>query len=181
MEDFKKFSLKELEDKFEEISLILIKKKSYKDRKIIHVGLINLLIKFFKFEYPDMNRIPLNDLLSYLIETETNKKDIKKPEKQTKILPKFSRRKKTDTLIVAALELLIENGFDERDAVIKANKIIISKDEQYFHKLLNLYRSNLLHPNIKKLLYDLKQEAKKRTNTEDAATIYFKKAFQNLK
>ena len=73
------------------------------------------------------------------------------------------------------------NGYDEKDAILNATKIIKSKKEIYFHKLLNLYRSNLLHPNLKILLSDLKQEAKKRSDIENAASIYFEKAFQNLK
>ena len=47
--NFNRFNLKELEEKFEEFSLTL-RKKSYKDRKIIHVGLVNQLINFFKLE-----------------------------------------------------------------------------------------------------------------------------------
>ena len=62
VDNFDRFNLKELEEKFEEFSLTL-KKKSYKDRKIIHVGLVNQLINFFKLEYPNLNRLPLNVLL----------------------------------------------------------------------------------------------------------------------
>ena len=98
-----------------------------------------------------------------LIENETNKK------------PKFSRKKKADTLIVAGLEILVENGYNEKDAIFKAKTIIKPKNDIYFYKLLNLYRSNLVNPNIKKLLKELKNEAKKRANIEDAATIYFEK------
>ena len=67
VDNFNRFNLKELEEKFEEFSLTL-RKKSYKDRKIIHVGLVNQLINFFKLEYPNLNRLPLKDLLSFLIE-----------------------------------------------------------------------------------------------------------------
>ena len=56
-----------------------------------------------------------------------------------------------------------------------------TKNEAYFRKLLKLYKSNLLHPNIKLLLSDLKKEGKKRANVEDAAIIFFEKAFQNIK
>ena len=37
------------------------------------------------------------------------------------------------------------------------------------------------NPNIKKLLKELKNEAKKRANIEDAAYIYFEKASENIK
>ena len=73
---------------------------------------------------------------------------------------KFSRKKKTDTLIVAGLEILVENGYNEKDAIFRAKTIIKSKNENYFFKLLNLYRSNLLNPNIKELLKDLKIKPK---------------------
>ncbi len=180
MDNINKFNLKELEEKFEEYSSIL-RKKSYKDRKIIHVGLINQLIYFFKSEYPNFNRLPLKDLLSFLIEVDIKNKDFALSKNGTNNPPKFSRKKKTDTLIVAGLEILVENGYNEKDAIFKAKTIIKSKNENYFYKLLNLYRSNLLNPNIKKLLKELKNEAKKRANIEDSATIYFEKASENIK
>ena len=180
MDNFKKFSFNEFENQIDEIHKNLAKKNN-KDRKIIHVRLIQNLINFFKSEYPTLNRHPLKDLLSYLIEFDVKNKDFSTSKNDTKIISKFSRKKKADTLIVAALELLIDHGYDEKDAIFTATRIIKSKNEQYFHKLLNLYRSNLLHPNIKKLLSELKQEAKKRSDIESAASIYFEKAFQNLK
>ena len=180
MDNFKKFSFKDFENKIDEINKILAKKNN-KDRKIIHVRLIQHLINFFKSEYPTLNRHPLKDLLSYLIEFDLKNKDFSSSNNEPKIVSKFSRKKKADTLIVAALELLIDHGFDEKDAISTATKIIKTKNGLYFHKLLNLYRSNLLHPNLKKLLNDLKQEAKKRSDIENAASIYFEKAFQNLK
>ena len=180
MDKFKKFYLKELENEMEVISKNL-NKKNNKDRKIIHVGLINHLIKFFRTEYPHLNRQPLKDLISFLIETDTKNNSSYSSHNGTKRLPKFTRKKKADTLIVAALELLIDHGFDEKDAFIKANQIIKTKNEAYFRKLLKLYKSNLLHPNIKLLLSDLKKEGKKRANVEDAAIIFFEKAFQNIK
>ena len=180
MDNFEKFSFKEFENQIDEINKNL-DKKNHKDRKIIHVRLIQYLINFFKSEYPTLNRHPLKDLLSYLVEVDVKNKDFNSSKNETKIISKFSRKKKADTLIVAALELLIEHGYDEKDAILNATKIIKSKKEIYFHKLLNLYRSNLLHPNLKILLSDLKQEAKKRSDIENAASIYFEKAFQNLK
>ena len=180
MDKFKKFYLKELENEMEVISKNL-NKKNKKDRKIIHVGLINHLIKFFRTEYPHLNRQPLKDLISFLIETDTKNNSSYSSHNGAKILPKLTRKKKADTLIVAALELLIDHGFDEKDAFIKANQIIKTKNEAYFRKLLKLYKSNLLHPNIKLLLSDLKKEGKKRANVEDAAIIFFEKAFQNIK
>ena len=180
MDNFKKFSFNDFENKIDEINKILVKKNN-KDRKIIHVRLIQYLINFFKSEYPTLNRYPLKDLLSFLIEFDFKNKDFSSSNNETKIVSKFSRKKKADTLIVAALELLIDHGFDEKNAISLATKIIKTKNELYFHKLLNLYRSNLLHPSLKKLLTDLKQEAKKRSDIENAASIYFEKAFQNLK
>tara|TARA_B000000441_G_C21726911_1_gene343222 strand:- start:487 stop:1053 length:567 start_codon:yes stop_codon:yes gene_type:complete len=180
VDNFNRFNLKELEEKFEEFSLTL-RKKSYKDRKIIHVGLVNQLINFFKLEYPNLNRLPLKDLLSFLIEVDIKNKDLYHTENETNKKPKFSRKKKADTLIVAGLEILVENGYNEKDAIFKAKTIIKPKNDIYFYKLLNLYRSNLVNPNIKKLLKELKNEAKKRANIEDAATIYFEKASENIK
>tara|TARA_S200000501_G_scaffold368370_1_gene406120 strand:- start:542 stop:1084 length:543 start_codon:yes stop_codon:yes gene_type:complete len=178
--NIKKFSLKELQENLEMISVNL-NKRNYKERKIIHIGLINQLINFFKSEYPDINRYPLKDLLSFLIEIETKAKGVNSSNNETKTIAQFSRKKKTDTLIVAGLQLLIDNGFDENEAIIKARHIINTKNEIFFQKLLKLYKSNLLHPNMKKLLNDLKEEAKKRANIEDAANVYFEKAFQNTK
>ena len=180
VDNFNRFNLKELEEKFEEFSLTL-RKKSYKDRKIIHVGLVNQLINFFKLEYPNLNRLPLKDLLSFLIEVDIKNKDLYHTENETNKKLKFSRKKKADTLIVAGLEILVENGYNEKDAIFKAKTIIKPKNDIYFYKLLNLYRSNLVNPNIKKLLKELKNEAKKRANIEDAATIYFEKASENIK
>ena len=180
MDNFEKFSFKDFENKINEINKNL-NKKNHKDRKIIHVRLIQYLINFFKSEYPTLNRHPLKDLLSYLIEFDVKNKDLSSSNNEMKIISKFSRKKKADTLIVAALELLIDHGYDEKDAIFTATKIIKSKNELYFNKLLNLYKSNLLHPNLKILLSDLKQEAKKRSDIENAASIYFEKAFQNLK
>ena len=175
MDNFKKFSFKEFENKIDEINKYL-DKKNHKDRKIIYVRLIQYLIIFFKSEYPTLNRYLLKDLLSYLIEFDVKNKDLSSSNNETKIISKFSRKKKADTLIVAALELLIDHGYDEKDAILTATKIIDSKNVLYFHKLLNLYRSNLLHPNLRILLSDLKQEAKKRSDIENAASIYFEKA-----
>ena len=76
---------------------------------------------------------------------------------------------------------MVENGYNEKDAIFKEKTIIKPKNEIYFYKLLNLYRSNLVNPNIKKILKELKNEAKKRANIEDAATIYFEKASENIK
>ena len=180
VDNFNRFNLKELEEKFEEFSLTL-RKKSYKDRKIIHVGLVNQLINFFKLEYPNLNRLPLKDLLSFLIEVDIKNNDLYHTGNETNKKPKFSRKKKADTLIVAGLEILVENGYNEKDAIFKAKTIIKPKNDIYFYKLLNLYRSNLVNPNIKKLLKELKNEAKKRVNIEDAATIYFEKASENIK
>ena len=180
VDNFNRFNLKELEEKFEEFSLTL-RKKSYKDRKIIHVGLINQLINFFKLEYPNLNRLPLKDLLSFLIEVDIKNKESSNSENEINKNSKFSRKKKIDTLIVAGLEIMVENGYNEKDAIFRAKTIIKSKNENYFFKLLNLYRSNLVNPNIKKLLKELKNEAKKRANIEDAATIYFEKASENIK
>ena len=112
VDHFNRYNLKELEEKFEEFSLTL-RKKSYKDRKIIHVGLVNQLINFFKLEYPNLNRLPLKDLLSFLIEVDIKNKDLSHTENETNKKPKFSRKKKADTLIVAGLEILVENGYNE--------------------------------------------------------------------
>ena len=119
VDNFNRFNLKELEEKFEEFSFIL-RKKSYKDRKIIHVGLINQLINFFKLEYPNLNRLPLKDLLSFLIEVDIKNKDLYRTENETNKKPKFSRKKKADTLIVAGLEILVENGYNEKDAIFRS-------------------------------------------------------------
>ena len=91
--DFNRFNLKELEEKFEEFSLTL-RKKSYKDRKIIHVGLVNQLINFFKLEYPNLNRLPLKDLLSFLIEVDIKNKESSNSENEINKKSKFSRKKK---------------------------------------------------------------------------------------
>ena len=63
MDNFKKFSFNDFENKIDEINKILAKKNN-KDRKIIHVRLIQHLINFFKSEYPTLNRHPLKELLS---------------------------------------------------------------------------------------------------------------------
>ena len=137
VDNFNKFNLKELEEKFEEFSFIL-RKKSYKDRKIIHVGLIKQLINFFKLEYPNLNRLPLKDLLSFLIEVDIKNKDLYHTENETNKKPKFSRKKKADTLIVAGLEILIENGYKEKDALFKAKTIIKPKKEKILNQLVLL-------------------------------------------
>ena len=93
VDNFNRFNLKELEEKFEEFSLTL-RKKSYKDRKIIHVGLVNQLINFFKLEYPNLNRLPLKDLLSFLIEVDIKNKDLYHTENETNKNPNFLERKK---------------------------------------------------------------------------------------
>ena len=118
--NFNRFNLKELEEKFEEFSLTL-RKMSYKDRKIIHVGLVNQLINFFKLEYPNLNRLPLKDLLSFLIAVDIKNNDLYHTGNETNKKPKFSRKKKADTLIVAGLEILVENGYNEKDAIFKGN------------------------------------------------------------
>ena len=51
MDNFEKFSFKEFENQIDEINKNL-DKKNHKDRKIIHVRLIQYLINFFKSEYP---------------------------------------------------------------------------------------------------------------------------------
>ena len=48
------------------------------------------------------------------------------------IKTKFSRKKKADTLIVAGLEILVENGYNEKDAIFKAKTIIKPKNEHLF-------------------------------------------------
>ena len=61
---------------------------------------------------------------------------------ETKIISKFSRKKKADTLIVAALELLVEHGYDEKDAIFTATKIIKSKKElETLSKFYDLFAS----------------------------------------
>mgnify|MGYP007000427293 len=69
------------------------------------------------------------DLLSFLIEIETKAKGVNSSNNETKTIAQFSRKKKTDTLIVAGLQLLIDNGFDENEAIIKARHIINTKNE----------------------------------------------------
>ena len=97
VDNFNRFNLKELEEKFEEFSLTL-RKKSYKDRKIIHVGLVNQLINFFKLEYPNLNRLPLKDLLSFLIAVDIKNNDLYHTGNETNIKPKISRKKKNGGL-----------------------------------------------------------------------------------
>ena len=84
--------------------------------------------------------------LNALIEVDIKNKDLSHSENETNKKPKFSRKKKTDTLIVAGLEILVENGYNEKDAIFKAKTIIKPKNDIYFYKLLNLYRSNLVNP-----------------------------------
>ena len=67
-----------------------IDKKNHKDRKIIHVRLIQYLINFFKSEYPTLNRHPLKDLLSYLVEVDVKNKDFNSSKNESKIISKFS-------------------------------------------------------------------------------------------
>ena len=85
MDKFEKFSFKEFENKIDEINKNL-NKKSHKDRKIIHVRLIQYLINFFKSEYPTLNRHPLKDLLSYLIEFDVKNKDLSSSNNETNII-----------------------------------------------------------------------------------------------
>ena len=54
----------------------------------------NQLINFFKLEYPNLNRLPLKDLLSFLIEVDIKNKDLYHTENETNKKPKFSRKKK---------------------------------------------------------------------------------------
>ena len=77
MDNFEKFSFKEFENQIDEINKNL-DKKNHKDRKIIHVRLIQYLINFFKSEYPTLNRHPLKDLLSYLIEFRSEERRVGK-------------------------------------------------------------------------------------------------------
>ena len=101
--------------------------------------MVNQLINFFKLEYPNLNRLPLKDLLSFLIEVDIKNKDLYHTENETNKIPKFSRKKKADTLIVAGLEILIENGYKEKDAIFKAKTIIKPKNDIYFYKLFKFH------------------------------------------
>ena len=85
VDNFEKFSFKEFENQIDEINKNL-DKKNHKDRKIIHVRLIQYLINFFKSEYPTLNRYPLKDLLSYLVEVDVKNKEFNSSKNETKII-----------------------------------------------------------------------------------------------
>ena len=93
----------------------------------------------------------------------------------------IKRKRKTDALIVAAMELIIGDGSTEHGAAQFAASILKKKNEGTLLKLLRSYRSPLLPAHIRELVQTLKLEGKKRFNGKQSAIVYLKRADQNIK
>ena len=176
------FKLSALEDKLNQAAQLL-EKDQRKSNKAVYIGVISELLRFFKSEYPDLNREPLKKLLSDLLEerlayamNSTNTDGNAHRQGQN-----VSRKRKTDALIVAAMELIIGDGNTEHDAVQFAASILKKKNEANLLKLLKSYRSPLLPAHIRELVQTLKLEGKKRFNGKQSAIVYLKRADQNIK
>ena len=176
------FKLRALEEKLNEVEVSL-KKNDHKTQKAAYIGMISEIMSFFKSEYPDLNREPLKKLLTDILQGKVlnpeklseHNSDSKKQELN------ISRKRRTDSLIVAAIDLLIGDGVSEHNAIQMAIEILQKKNKLELLKLLKTYRSNLLPPHIKDLVQTLKLEGKKRFSGKQSAIIYLERASQNLK
>ena len=182
MKQISDFKLKVLEDKLNQAAELL-KKNNNKINKAIHVGVISELISFFKHEYPNLNREPLKKLMTDVLETQliNSVKVGESYAKSNKQELKVSRKRKTDCLIVAAIELMIDDGKTELEAIRDAAYILKKKNESNLLKLLKSYRSALLPSHIGDLVRKLKKEGKKRFNSKQSAVVYLERAAQNIK
>ena len=147
------FKLRALEEKLNEVEVSL-KKNDHKTQKAAYIGMISEIMSFFKSEYPDVNREPLKKLLTDILQGKVlnpeklseHNSDSKKQELN------ISRKRRTDSLIVAAIDLLIGDGVSEHNAIQMAIEILQKKNTHELLKLLKTYRSNLLPPHIKDLV-----------------------------
>ena len=105
MKQVSDFKLRALEDRLNQAAELL-KENNQKNIKAAHIGVISELINFFKSEYPELNRQPLKKLLSHVLEVKLierkNRSDISDDPNKYEL--KVSRKRKTDSLIVAAIE-----------------------------------------------------------------------------
>ncbi len=176
------FKLQTLEDKLNQAAELLTK-NNRKNAKAAYIGIISELIIFFKSEYPDLNREPLKKLLTDLLEErlKDSGEGIGLNVNSDSQTPKVSRKRKTDALIIAAIELMIGDGSSEQEAIKFAANVIKKKNESSLQKLLKSYRSPLLPGHIRDLIQTLKQEGKKRFNVKQSAVVYLDRASQNIK
>ena len=176
------FKLRALEDKLNQAAELL-KENNQKNIKAAHIGVISELINFFKSEYPELNRQPLKKLLSHVLEVKLierkNGSDISDDANKYEL--KVSRKRKTDSLIVAAIELMVEDGVVEHQAIAEAVTILKKRKDSDLVKLLNSYRSALLPNHIRDLVQNLKIEGRKRFNAKQSVLVYLERASQNLK
>ena len=176
------FKLSALQDKLNQAAQLL-KKDQRKGNKAVYIGVISELMTFFRSEYPDLNREPFKKLLSDLLEERlvyamhSTVSDGNTYQQGQNI----SRKRKTDALIVAAMELIIGDGSTEHGAAQFAASILTKKNEGTLLKLLKSYRSPLLPAHIRELVQTLKLEGKKRFNGKQSAIVYLKRADQNIK
>ena len=182
MKEISNFTLKSLEDKLKQAADLLNKHKN-KGHKAVHVGVISELIRFLKSEYPDLNREPLKILLTDILAVrltnpngQLNMSGVGNKEES-----KVSRKRKTEALILAALELIIGDGETEHEAIRFAATILKKKGESNVLKLLKSYRSPLFPFHIKELVQKLKLEGEKKFSGKQSAEIYLKRADQNIK
>ena len=119
------FKLRSLEEKLNEAA-ILLRKNNNKIKKAAYVGMISELINFFKYEYPELNREPIKKLLKDILDERLLKpdklNDLKHNTKQKQL--KISRKRRTDSLIVAAIELLVSDGLREQEAIEEASFLL---------------------------------------------------------
>ena len=176
------FRLRALEDKLNQAAELL-KENNQKNIKAAHVGVISELINFFKSEYPELNRQPLKKLLTDVLEVKLaeRRNGSKINDGANKYELKVSRKRKTDSLIVAAIELMVEDGVVEQQAIAEAVSILKKRKDSDLVKLLNSYRSSLLPNHIRDLVQNLKIEGRKRFNAKQSALVYLERASQNLK
>ena len=182
MKQVSDFKLRALEDRLNQAAELL-KENNQKNIKATHIGVISELINFFKSEYPELNRQPLKKLLSHVLEVKLierkNRSDISDDPNKYEL--KVSRKRKTDSLIVAAIELMVEDGVVEHQAIAEAVTILKKRKDSDLVKLLNSYRSALLPNHIRDLVQNLKIEGRKRFNAKQSALVYLERASQNLK
>ena len=172
---------KKLQKIFQEASSQV--KAAPKLEKAIYIKVLTELNLFLKVNYPDLDRFILKKLVQDLLNshsTKNGKGETAQTEYQQKEIP-VTRKRKTETLIVAAIELLIETGFEEDKAISKAQEILKKKSYTELNKLLKNYRSSLIPSHIRDLLFRLKYEGKSRALSFDSAVIYLTRASQNLK
>ena len=176
------FQLRALEDKLRQAAQLL-EKGHKKSNKAVYIGVISELIKFFKCEYPDLNREPLKKLMSDLLEGHLgHSADGSDSDRSTNRKGfNVSRKRKTDALIVAAMELIIGDGSTEHEAAQHAASILKKKNEISLLRLLKSYRSPLLPAHIRELVQTLKLEGEKRFNAKQSAIVYLQRAEQNIK